>query len=512
MVKRNSRRLCSSLALLLSVCAVSLATPTRSAARSVVTLSVGALATGGDGTLWASLIYDIVAQVGAPYASIERIAPDGAVRVYPLAGDIAPAGLSADPAGNLWFAAYRINGNHGRIGRLTPRGGLAEFPLPDPGADEQEVPSAIAARPDGGAWFTVDLYPTHQSTIGLVTAHGAIAEFPAGGRAHSIAATGSGAVWFDSIGGSFYSGPDRVSLGYRTPAGPERFYRLADLDGDGDGAIGGMAAARDGSVWFTEPGRGRIGHMTLAGVVREYAVPGTAGGVLSAIAAGRDGTLWFTAGRAVGRIDGSGTVRLLALAPGLRADANPLCLAVGLDARPWFTIQQAPPALYRQAAWIARLTRAGRVAYTPVAAGLVVPTLYAATWAAYDRWSRGQPPIVAYPPVALPAREAYWTSGAPAPPSATDRFPAGTRTIAYYFAFSGARSAEGYSDAATFEAAISDAAGAVVARGATHTFAHPTGAFMTYFSLSPPLPAGLYRLDLIVAGRSVAASAFTIGG
>ena len=70
----------------------------------------------------------------------------------------------------------------------------------------------------------------------------------------------------------------------------------------------------------------------------------------------------------------------------------------------------------------------------------------------------------------------------------------------------------GYSDAATFEAAISGAAGAVVARGATHTFALPTGAFMTYFSLSPPLPAGLYRLDLVVAGRSVAAAAFTIGG
>ena len=72
--------------------------------------------------------------------------------------------------------------------------------------------------------------------------------------------------------------------------------------------VGGMTAARDGSVWFTEtsPNGNKIGHVTAAGTLTEFPVPMStkaSNSVLNDITFGPDGNLWFTARE----VDGSTT-------------------------------------------------------------------------------------------------------------------------------------------------------------------------------------------------------------
>jgi hypothetical protein len=54
--------------------------------------------------------------------------------------------IAAGPDGNLWFTERKAN----KIGRITPQGVIAEFPVPT--ADSE--PAAICVGPDGNIWFT----------------------------------------------------------------------------------------------------------------------------------------------------------------------------------------------------------------------------------------------------------------------------------------------------------------------------------------------------------------------
>jgi virginiamycin B lyase len=59
----------------------------------------------------------------------------------------------------------------------------------------------------------------------------------------------------------------------------------------------GMVTARDGFMYFTELGAGKIGQITAGGAVTEFSIGGnggTAGNVGVFIAQGPDGNLWFT--------------------------------------------------------------------------------------------------------------------------------------------------------------------------------------------------------------------------
>src|SRR5262249_9434631 len=58
-------------------------------------------------------------------------------------------------------------------------------------------------------------------------------------------------------------------------------------------------------LWFTEPGRDRIGRITTAGVLTEFSAGLTPGAVPGGIATGPDGNLWFTEiqGNRIGRLD-----------------------------------------------------------------------------------------------------------------------------------------------------------------------------------------------------------------
>jgi streptogramin lyase len=95
-----------------------------------------------------------------------------------------PRGITVGPDGNLWFC--EVGGN--KIGRMTPAGTIAEFPLPN----SNSKPFGIARGPDGNLWFT----EANAARIGRITPSGSITEFPAEAATRAITLGNDGAVWF----------------------------------------------------------------------------------------------------------------------------------------------------------------------------------------------------------------------------------------------------------------------------------------------------------------------------
>lgn len=96
----------------------------------------------------------------------------------------------------------------------------------------------------------------------------------------------------------------------------------------------GIAAGPDGNLWFTENNAGKIGRITLAGVVTEFSIP-TASSNPHSIARGSDGNLWFTEGAGkIGRITPTGAVTEFALA---NTSSTPGSIVAGPDGNLWFT-------------------------------------------------------------------------------------------------------------------------------------------------------------------------------
>ena len=98
--------------------------------------------------------------------------------------------------------------------------------------------------------------------------------------------------------------------------------------------LGGVATVADGSVWFAETSRGKIGRIAADGSVTEYAINTSPAKLIAA----PDGSAWFTAttpdGKsALGRITPDGTYTGFLL--GGASDAT--SLAFGDDGNLWFT-------------------------------------------------------------------------------------------------------------------------------------------------------------------------------
>jgi virginiamycin B lyase len=94
----------------------------------------------------------------------------------------------------------------------------------------------------------------------------------------------------------------------------------------------GIAAGRDGALWFTEANVSRIGRMTTSGAVTEFPLP--AGTYLREITAGPDGALWFTDGNRIGRITTAGVITEF---PVGNASAEMLDITTGPDGNIWYT-------------------------------------------------------------------------------------------------------------------------------------------------------------------------------
>jgi streptogramin lyase len=124
---------------------------------------------GPDGNLWFT---------ESDANKIGRITPSGTITEFPTpTAKSIPVGITAGRDGNLWFTEWST----GKIGRITPSGTISEFPIPT----AHSIPVGITAGPDGNLWFTVTdiVFGSNgisigANTIGRITPSGGITEFP----------------------------------------------------------------------------------------------------------------------------------------------------------------------------------------------------------------------------------------------------------------------------------------------------------------------------------------------
>lgn len=154
---------------------------------------------------------------------------------------------------------------------------------------------------------------------------------PAGGKPGGVAAAGDGSVWFSDQGDT--------SIGRLEPSGTLTRYRLP-----AGRTPGSLAVAADASVWFTTTGPA-IAHLTPSGQVVAYAVPTTTPmrwgnvGAPDSLAAGPDHAIWFVDAEAdkVGRITEDGAITEYPLPSGERQHVYPETITAGSDGAMWFT-------------------------------------------------------------------------------------------------------------------------------------------------------------------------------
>jgi virginiamycin B lyase len=176
------------------------------------------IAAGPDAALWFTGAGDAVG----------RIDLSGNVDLVSLPGGARPTGIVAGPDGALWIAETGL----GRIARMSPDGGVTEFPLADPAS----LPRGIAAGPDGALWFTEEAAPR----IGRITTIGEISEFPIPGKsgAYEIVAGPRGNLWFST----------EFEIGSISPSGETG--EPACVTGGCQLPVNSLAVGPDGKLWF----------------------------------------------------------------------------------------------------------------------------------------------------------------------------------------------------------------------------------------------------------------------
>jgi streptogramin lyase len=208
----------------------------------------GEFVTGPDHALW-------IADWGLAGA-IERYEPGGQLTVYRLPSGGTPIGIVSGPEDSLWFTDTT-----GRIGRITTNGEITENLIE--GGDVFATwgfagPYGIAVGPDGALWFAEQAL----GRIGRMTTTGQLQEFA-------------------------IPRPPGLAAGVAATPAPRH-----------------LARGSDGAMWFTDPGDGSIGRVTMGGELSEYPIQGAAAGsgpashlppaVPDEIAIGPEGAPWFT--------------------------------------------------------------------------------------------------------------------------------------------------------------------------------------------------------------------------
>jgi virginiamycin B lyase len=290
---------------------------------------------------------------------------------FPLPSRGGPFGITTGPDGALWFTEYVGN----KIGRITTAGSITEFPTitlnsnshsiitgpdgalwfteegagkigrilatatpTDPQLTEFEVPREPGTGPyrllyittgrDGALWFT----ETTQQKIGRITTTGLVtSQFAAPGEPEGITSGPDGALWIAN--GNYI---DKMTT--EGTAGQITRFRVPS------GAAYYITPGPDGAFWFTEQIAGKIGRITTAGEVTEFALPKDV--LPSGITTGPDGALWFTEGcirqphsgcipgNKIGRITTTGVVTEFTI-PSPRCE--PEGITTGPDGALWFT-------------------------------------------------------------------------------------------------------------------------------------------------------------------------------
>jgi virginiamycin B lyase len=335
----RGRALCAnalSLAGMALVCVVALGGPSHAATDraqageitefDLQTLNAGprAITPGTDGHMY--FVEDNAGRVG-------RISGAGIIEEFPAKQGSYPQDIVAGIDGMLWFTETNqltSIGTADAIGRLNPLTGVIKrFATPTQNAN----PIGIARAADNSIWFT----ETESAAPGLGRldpVSETITEFTAPPKPYSITAGPDNAMWFTKVSSDVVG---RVgALGAVTELGPlpSKFGQLAvrnEIVLGPDGALwtttdnfivriatnglfqqfelptflakpGGITSGPD-ALWFTETQGNKIGRITPAGLVSEFALPNPQSDPTD-IAMGSDGALWFTEheGNRIGRL------------------------------------------------------------------------------------------------------------------------------------------------------------------------------------------------------------------
>ncbi len=277
---------------------------------------------GPDGAVWFT-------EAGA--AQIGRISPEGGITEFPIpAVHSGPWAITAGPDNAVWFTDRGSD----QIGRITTAGKVTEFALGGP--PYAAVLEDITAGPDGALWFTetTDTYNTPGHAIGRITPTGKVTQFllpTLNASPQGITLGPDGALWFTESGAS--------RIGRITPTGEVTEFPLPTTHGN----PWNITSGPDGALWFTDPGTNQIGRITLAGDIREF--PNPSGNQLWDITAAPDGALWFTEARGtlLGRITVSGVFSRLNFptccqgGEVLPQSPDPRGITIGPDGALWYT-------------------------------------------------------------------------------------------------------------------------------------------------------------------------------
>jgi virginiamycin B lyase len=188
----------------------------------------------------------------------------GALREYKLPEGTRPHGIAEDPEGNIWFTG---NGN-GTVGRLDARTGETKVYKTQAGD-----PHTPLFHPNGKLYFTAQ----GARMMGrLDPKTGELKEVPTpAANPYGIKVDKSGRLWIafngpalDRPGGRPISGARLASMDPETME-----FRVYDLP-DPESRVRRLDLASDGTVWFVNSARGRIGPLDPAtGAVKEWASP-----------------------------------------------------------------------------------------------------------------------------------------------------------------------------------------------------------------------------------------------
>jgi streptogramin lyase len=270
----------------------------------------------------------VVVDGGAPSPAVDAPARQpGTIVLFPIpTPNASPAGLAAGKNGDLWFAEYQGH----KLGRITTAGIISEILLEKP----RPFPHAIAAAPDGSLWFTATNYAG-----GLVrrTPAGELVETPqlSGRSIFALLVDASGALWGISPS-ELDVGPGRLwrintdgsVKTFEIPLAPDEPATLVHL--------GGLAIDRDGNVWCTviTGGPAYVVRLTPASGAIKHFTPASPEPLLHGVAAAADGSIWFTQRRVkkVGRISPGGQMTDFDL-----AGDEPWDIVVGSDGNFWIS-------------------------------------------------------------------------------------------------------------------------------------------------------------------------------